>query len=362
MHAKVTVDGGVVSCSHIASAATHAAETANLSFGGGAEVYATHLVAGGTTVSGANVATDKEISPTTLLLGDCRLHCATTYCYLHVGAQSTQDVGRVVFDGCKMDPCNGTNYKWYLKGNGLGTSEIIIRGSQNELYFQHMEGTNALIRYVFDASRDHISPLRYERTGHPEAVGPIGVLDLQVDGGAMLTAGSSFDLIVSAAAMNLAQRNYSSTPWSRGSTLWSGTLAENGKRYRVTLNVDAERAPGSEKLAFGTARTTGAVAIPVGATDDLESLQVRLNLENATDERLAALVDALRAAGYPASAADKAKTGYDLTVSFSAGQVTPNAANYFVWDFTSAGAASVKVTSLKVVEKRPAVRSYIHFR
>lgn len=347
---RVTMDGGTLRTAQLLSGKVDTEDEARYRFDGGAELYLQDVVVGGSTVSN-HAAVETTITPTTMEFLDCRLNCLDTYCYLLVGSQSNKNAARVVFDGCKMKPADG-NYKWYVRTSTNTTCDIVVRGSRNELYFQQLEGSIFRLEYVFDGSARQISTVNLERQNHPEAVGPAGHLHLTLPGGALLTAGASFDLIRTATAMNLAQKDFASTPWSRGASPWTGALADGGKAYRVTLNAAAEAAPGSGMHELDAAKGAGAVAIPVDATDKLETLSVTLIVADMTPEKAASLVAALTAAGYTATA-----DATSVTVVFPASAVTPDATNWFVWDFTG----TAEVSSVRVAAKHAPEKFYLHF-
>lgn len=322
---RVVMNGGTLRNNLLVSDTADTAAEAYYCFDGGAQLYLQDVLVGGKTVNSHNV-TETTITPTTMEFRDCNLKCYDTYCYLIVGAKSTTNKGRVIFDGCKMDPSNGTNYKWYLRAQGTDTAEIIIKGAENELYFQQLEGNDTRLEYVFDGG---FSTLVLERTGHPDAVGPRGNLYLTITNGVTLLPNASYDIITSAAAMDLSQVNFKSTPWSRGDSPWSGALANGNKAYRITLNASVEAAPGSGVHALSVTKAAGAVAVPVGVTDKLEELIVKLEMADGSNREM----------------------------TFPAAKVTPNATNYFVWDFADGEVASVRVSAREVPEK-----FYLHFQ
>lgn len=349
---RVVMNGGTLRTNFLCSNNEDAEEEAYFRFDGGAQLYLQDVLVGGKNVSSHNTS-DTVITPTTMEFLDCSLKCFDTYCYLSLGAKATANKARVVFDGCKMDPSNGTNYKWYLRTGPNADCEAIVRGSKNELYFQQLEGSDFRLEYVFDTTTQHIAPVHLERTGHKEAVGPAGHLYLTVPGGALLTAGASFDIITSINEMDLAQKDFTSTPWSRGDSPWTGALANGKKSYRVTLNPTAEAAPGSGWRTLGATKVAGAVSIPVGSTEKLVALEVALGVDGLTSEKAASLVAALTAAGYAAKA-----DATSVVVSLPASAVAPNATNYFVWDFAKSDAA---VSSVRVKAKEQVEKFYLHF-
>lgn len=323
---RILGTGGTIRAAKIGSANKDTADKAILSFND-MTVYATHIICGGSTVDGANKATDTTMTPTEMTFANTALKCATTYCYVHVGASATKNVARLVFDGCTMDPANGTNYKWYMRNLGTDTAEVIVKGAKNALYFQQIEGTAFKLEYVFE---DGISPINLERENHKEAVGPAGHLYLTPGNGATLLPGREFDILTSRTPMDLAQKNFTSTPWSRGSTLWSGALANGGKSYRVTLNTSGSCVPGSGMTTLENPSDAGALEVPIGDLIGVASVEVLVGLSDGTTQ----------------------------TLSFPASSVKPNATNVFVWDY----AGTAQVSGVRVNTKRAPEKFYLHFR
>lgn len=323
---RVVMNGGTLSSATLVSAAVDTTDEAYYCFDGGAVLNLTDIVVGGSSVNGHQTK-ETTITPTVMEFRDCTLNCFTTYCYLHVGAQSEKNTARVIFDGCKMSPSNGTNYKWYLRTSPNVMCDVVVKGTKNELYFQQLEGSAFKLEFVFDGG---IAPIHLERTGHPESVGASGNLYLSLADGASLLPADSFDILTSINVMDLAQKDFVSTPWSRGPSIWSGALTPDKKAYRVTVSTSGACAPGSGTQMLAEPKDAGALSVPVGDLAGVESVDVVVTFAD----------------------------GSDRLYSFPAASVKPNATNTFAWDY--AGAA--QVTGVRVTEKHAPQKFYLHFR
>lgn len=288
------------------------------------------------------------------------------YCLLNFGAPTSANI--IHFEVSGKSNMRMTGYDWYASVQPTdGRVELVFRGGQHTAAFKEINAGSKhfLFEFVADATPGHIAPVTLARSADTSDC--VGDLRVRLDGGVQILNGATEFTVLKHEAKDF-KKEFLSTPETVGSTLWTTTYGKRAVKVSLADPI-ATLAPGAATLTLDAAKPMGLIEIPVGATDGLEELQVRMNLENATPAQVEALIAEMRRAGFSTSAADKTGTGFDLTVGIPPAMLAPNASNRFAWDFTRTysddyenAVTLAKVTSLKVVEKHPVVRSYIHFR
>ena len=198
-------------------------------------------------------------------------------------------------------------------------------------------GDSALIEYVLTRKAPHIRcvDLKNSYLNTRYEAKRLGDLRVRLDGGVLMTAAESFDLLSSAKAFAPAE-DYRSKP---DASLWTVTTSEDSKTSGVAL-ADATFAAADwekDERTLAEPLPMGSFALSGVKTDNLKEYQVGLALKAADGgaiaaEKLAELKDGLVAAGYTNSVCDAAAT-YNLTVAVPADSVSAGAQR-FVWDFT----------------------------
>ena len=198
-------------------------------------------------------------------------------------------------------------------------------------------GDSALIEYVLTRKAPHIRcvDLKNNYLNTRYEAKRIGDLRVRLDGGVLMTAAESFDLLSSAKTFSPAE-DYRSKP---DASLWTVTTSADSKTSGVAL-ADATFAVANWEMdehILAEPLPMGSFALDGVRTRSLKEYHIGLALRAADGgtiaaEKLEELKDGLVVAGYTNSVCDAA-AAYNLTVAVPADGVSAGAQR-FVWDFT----------------------------